>query len=257
MKLEFVPILEVAKKFYQVPLGIERFDAYIKAMGAYNDDVALVPMVGMNPMAKPHVAAKIDELIALEVEAAIQSELPNLEQDFMDVPGFFKVGICVSDDVKGGWTNRYLNDCGSRFFEVSAIQKRPWVTVLLWASETYTHQKVRAILQAQVFRTAYRLQLGEAKTLLEHINQEGQALAFAGNAVTLEFDDLEYSREVIKPHLESTHFPTIFACLYGDQAAKNVGYPALGLSSNAGFELALFDELKNPNSSLLLERASL
>jgi hypothetical protein len=257
MKLEFVPILSIAKEFYQVPLGMERFDAYIKAMGAYHDDIALVPMVGMNPMAKPHVSEKINELIALEVEAAIETELSNLEQAFMDFPGFFKVGICVADDVKGGWTNRYLNDCGSRFFEVCAIQKRPWVTVILWASETYTYQKIRAILQAQVFRTIYRLQFGDAKTLLEHLTQEGQALAFAQNTVKLEFDDLEYSREVIAPYLTSTHFPTIFASLYGDEAAKNVGYPALGLSSNAGFELALFDELKTPNSSLVLKRLSL
>ncbi len=244
MKLEFVPILEIAKVFYQVPIGTERFDAYIKAMGAYNDNIALVPMVGMNPMAKQHVNEKVDELIALELEEKIRDELPNLERHFTDVSGRFKVGICVSDDVKGGWTNRYLNDYKSRFFEVSAIQKRPWITVILWVSEMYTLGKLRALLQAQVFRTVYRLKTGEAKTLLEHMTQEGQVLAFAENTVTLEFDDLEYSREVIKPHFESTHFSTIFACLYGDEAAKSVGYPALGLSRNAGFELALFDALK-------------
>ena len=61
MKLEFVPILSIAKTFYQVPLSLERFEAYIKAMGVYNNDVVLVPMIGMNPMAKPHVAEKIDE----------------------------------------------------------------------------------------------------------------------------------------------------------------------------------------------------
>ena len=253
MNLEFVPILSVVKNFYQVPLGMERFDAYIQAMGAYNDDAALVPMIGMNPMAKSHVSEKINELIALEVENAIQSELPNLERYFANIPNQFKVGICVSDDVRGGWTNRYLNDCNSRFFEISGIKKRPWVVVMLWASQTYTPENVRALLQAQVFRTAYRLQVGETKTLYDHMIQEGQALAFAGNTVKLEFDDLEYSREVIQSHLASTHFPTVFACLYGDQAAKSVGYPALGLSSNAGFELALFDALKNLSSSFILE----
>jgi hypothetical protein len=251
MKLEFVPILKIARAFYDVPLGTERFDAYIKTMNAYDSDAALVPMVGMNPMAKPHVAAKIDELIALEVEAALTSELPNLEHHFADVPGRFKVGICVADDVKGGWTNRFLVDCKSRFFELDAIQKRPWVVVNLWASETYTIQKTQTILRAQVFRIAYRQEIGETQSLLEHLNQEGRALAFAGDTVTLELDDLEYSREIIAPHLTSTHFPTIFACLYGDDAAKNVGYPALGLSKDAGFELALFDALKNPNSRLM------
>jgi hypothetical protein len=44
--------------------------------------------------------------------------------------------------------------------------------------------------------------------------------------------------------LESTHQPTVIACLYGDEAAKELGYPPLGLSKNAGFQLALADALE-------------
>jgi hypothetical protein len=45
--------------------------------------------------------------------------------------------------------------------------------------------------------------------------------------------------EVIQPHLDLEHYPTQFACLFGDEAAKAVGYPPLGLSARAGFAVAL------------------
>ncbi|MCG8367305.1 MAG: hypothetical protein MJA27_28695 [Pseudanabaenales cyanobacterium] len=34
-------------------------------------------------------------------------------------------------------------------------------------------------------------------------------------------------------------FPTIFACLYGDQAAQSVGHPALGLPPRVGYAIAV------------------
>jgi len=74
------------------------------------------------------------------------------------------------------------------------------------------------------------------------MRQEGLALAFAGaTEPALDPDDLHYTREVIQPYLDSQHFPTIFACLYGDEAAKSVGYEPLGLSTKAGYALALAD----------------
>ena len=35
--------------------------------------------------------------------------------------------------------------------------------------------------------------------------------------------------------------PVQFACLFGDTAAREVGYAPLGLSANAGFEVALME----------------
>ena len=72
---------------------------------------------------------------------------------------------------------------------------------------------------------------------------EGNALAFAGaTEPELNDEETEYTREVIRPHLTAPvfeDFPTVFICLYGDQAAKRVGYPPLGLSHRAGCALAL------------------
>ena len=56
---------------------------------------------------------------------------------------------------------------------------------------------------------------------------------------TLDAEDTAYSREVLAPHLDSEDFPTRFACLYGDEAARSVGYTPLGLSRRAGYAVAL------------------
>ena len=71
--------------------------------------------------------------------------------------------------------------------------------------------------------------------------QEGQAAAFAGTVQLLDAEELAYTRAVVTPHLDTTSFPTAFACLYGDDAARAVGYLPLGLSTNAGYAPALDD----------------
>lgn len=62
-----------------------------------------------------------------------------------------------------------------------------------------------------------------------------------GFAPELDADELAYTRAVVAPQLDTTAFPTAFACLYGDDAARSVGYALLGLSADAGYALALHD----------------
>lgn len=40
-----------------MPLGRDCFNRYIQTLTGRGDDVALMPLVAMNPMGKPHVAA--------------------------------------------------------------------------------------------------------------------------------------------------------------------------------------------------------
>ncbi len=76
------------------------------------------------------------------------------------------------------------------------------------------------------------------------MTQEANALAFAGETViTLPDDEVAYAREVIAPHLDATDQPTVFACLFGDEAASEAGYPQFGLPKNAAIEVALVDAL--------------
>ena len=73
------------------------------------------------------------------------------------------------------------------------------------------------------------------------LKQEGLALHFAGAVSALEPADVEYSRAVLEPHLNTTEWAMILPCLYGDAAAKAVGHPPLGLSPDAGYAVALDD----------------
>jgi uncharacterized protein YjaZ len=74
------------------------------------------------------------------------------------------------------------------------------------------------------------------------LTQEGSVMALAGcTTPTLDPDDLEYTREVIETHRGAKDRATVMACLFGDAAARALGYPPQGLSERAGLALALHD----------------
>jgi hypothetical protein len=58
MKLEYVPLLKIQRELYGIPRGYERFQAYLQTMiDAGTRDLALPPLVAINPMGKDHVPA--------------------------------------------------------------------------------------------------------------------------------------------------------------------------------------------------------
>ena len=52
------------------------------------------------------------------------------------------------------------------------------------------------------------------------------------------------ARAVIETLGKDPPYATVFAALYGDAAAEQLGYPVLGLPSRPGFEVALADALE-------------
>jgi len=107
-------------------------------------------------------------------------------------------------------------------------------------------QSVRAVL----YRAAYCLIHG-ARNLSEMLRQEGAVTRFAGQALpNYDPEELNYIRELIAEHHQSTHQPIQFAAFYGDQIAAMVGYPSLGLSAYAGLVVATLDAPANPISLL-------
>jgi hypothetical protein len=253
MKFELVPILEKLRGLYLVPRGPNRFNAYIDlATGgaSASKDIPYPPLVTVNPMAKDHALEFVESWISLNAEDVAKTVLEgaNLRLESAEFSQTVKVGLSVLDDLKGGWTNRTFNDA-ARFKTAESLEKTGWVCVPLWTSEIPNLEELKMVVLESAFRAAFVVQHGDPKTLREMMAQEGLVAALASRS--LEFDnlesqleELEYSRAVIAPHLESTHQPTVIACLYGDEAAKELGYPALGLSKNAGFQLALADALE-------------
>ena len=259
MKLVFLPLLQTQRDLYALPRGMERFREYIKTMtDAETGDLAL-PLVAMNPMGKDHVPALIDEYIALGAERiaeeavstfalsrsaeALSADRQRATADRVGAKAddSYRVGLVVSDDLKGGWTNRWASEYSHRI-ESAAFLKRGFLTALLWTSEPASAANVRDAVLTAICRAEYLQTHPWPKTLGEMLDQEGDAMARAGcTTPALDEDDLDYTRTVIAPHRGATDRATIIACLFGDPAATALGYPPQGLSERAGLALALRD----------------
>src|SRR4051812_36031022 len=107
---------------------------------------------------------------------------------------------------------------------------------MLWVSDTPSVQQIRQGMLVNIYRTGYIRRHGMAQTLGEITVQEGTAAAFAGIEPQLDADDLAYSRVVLQPLLSESSYPLLVAALYGDTAARTLGYEPLGLSERAGLE---------------------
>ena len=241
MKLSFLPLLQVQRDLYAMPRGMERFREYIKTMTDPETGDLALPLVAMNPMGKEHVPALIDQYIALGAEDIAQAATAEAAALHTPSEREYKVGLVVSDDLKGGWTNRWASEFGYRI-EGQAITTRGFITAILWTSEPPSAGRVRDEVLTCIYRVEYLQSHRAPKTLREMLDQEGYAMARAGcTTPKLEDDDLEYTRTVLAPHLDAHDRGTVIPCLFGDAAAAALGYPPQGLSDRAGFALALHD----------------
>jgi hypothetical protein len=244
MKLEFVPLLQVQRDLHRLPRGWERFRAYMRTMIDPETDDVRLPLGSMNPMGKDHVPALLDRYLAFDADGLAARAVAEAESRLSNVEGEFKVTLVIVDDLMGGWTNRYSNELSARSGS-KPLLKRGWITGALWTSETPSEQAAREETLTAVYRAAHIQQHGFAATLREMIAQEGYAMAMAGcEQPSLDKDELEYTREVIAPNLDTKDYPVIITSLFGDVAAASLGYAPAGLSERAGFALALSDALR-------------
>ena len=236
-----MPLLRIQRALYDQPRGRERFQSYLRTMvDARTGDLAL-PLVAMNPMGRDHVPALLDRLLAVEADAAgaAAAAVAAGQPAPRAVPGRFRAALVVADDAHGGWTNRYQSEFDHRF-EGAALYKRAWITGILWTSEEPSAAAARREVATAVHRFAHVRRYGPATTLKAMLAQEGAAMAAAGcREPALDDDDLAYTRETMQPYLARGDRPTAVACLYGDEAARELGYRPLGFSRRAGLALAL------------------
>ena len=76
-------------------------------------------------------------------------------------------------------------------------------------------------------------------TLGDALAQEERIARAGGTTLApLDPDEAEYTRAVLADLLGASDFPTLFAALMGDAAARDAGYTPLGLSDRAGWRLA-------------------
>jgi hypothetical protein len=238
MHLELIPLLRAQRKLYDVPRGWERFREYLALMTGDTGDMVL-PLPAMNPMGKEHVSALYDTLLAIDADVVATQAVGKAGHRLEHVEGTFRVGLVVSDDAQGGWTNRYTGEFSHRF-DGEALLKRGWIVPIFWTGDWVSPVQVRQVVSAAIFRTAYIRRHGWPKTLRQMLAQEGLAATFAGIAEpAFEQDELKYIRQVVEPYLDASDYPILCACLFGDEAAQSLGYRSLGLAPRAGFGLAL------------------
>src|SRR5438874_7444433 len=132
-RVSLIPTLAAMRAVYEKPRDMARFRAYLDLLRSGTDDVG-VPVVAFNPMAKPHVAARLDALLAMDAEGAARAACAEAGARLPIDAGEWRVALQVPDDVAGGWTDRYLTDAQHRF-EGAAEVKRGFATALLWAGE--------------------------------------------------------------------------------------------------------------------------
>jgi hypothetical protein len=244
MKLEYVPMLAIQRELYRIPRGSGRFRQYLATMLDPDTGDLRLPLTMMNPMAKDHVARYIDLLHAMGAEEAgaraVEDAMAKLGED----PGQYRVGIVVADDAGGGWTHRAASELMHLQSEL-ALEKRGWITAILWSSETYGPPEIREEVLISIYRTLYVAKRGAPRTLREILLQEGAAMRLAGASnPALEPGALLRTREVLSSRLDCDDQATLIAALFGDRAARELGHPPLGLPPRAGLALALHGRLE-------------
>lgn len=242
MRLDYVPLLGIQRRLQGMPRDRVRFGEYLRTMTSEGRaDLELVPLVMMNPMGREHVTALLDALLALDADGVGARAAADAEAELAGGPGEFRAALVVVDDLKGGWTNRFDVEFNHRNW-YSTDPHRFWVTGVLWSSEPASAEAAREAMLTAAYRTAYIRDHGLAGTLRDMIAQEGHAMARAGCAgPVLDEDEVAYTREVIAPFLDAGDMRTCVECLFGDAAARTLGFTPRGLGPRAGLALALHD----------------
>jgi hypothetical protein len=266
MNLDYVPLLRVMRELHSIPRGQppdfngkRRFKQYLRTIFDYDRKVVKLPLlIAMNPMGKDHVTALLDAYLAMDGDGIGARAAADASARLADVPGDFKVGLVVVDDLMGGGSNRY--DC-EFFFRFGPNQLRGgstppkpnrwikefWLAGVLWSSEAATERAVREAILTAAHRHAYLHRHGPARTLRDLLAQEGQVMALAGcSGPTLDAEDIVYTREVLIPYLDAEDMRTCMECLFGDEPGRMLGFTPRGLSPWAGLALALHDARLRP-----------
>jgi hypothetical protein len=258
MKLNYVPLLPLQRQLQGLPRDYARFQEYLRTvMNSEGTGPELVPLLLANPMARDHVTALLDALLALDADGVAARAASEVSAQLDSVPGDYDVGLVVVDDLMGGWTNRYAAEYTIRF-QIGPppeprprwMTTRPWVYGVLWSSEPASEKSAREAILTAIHRMAYVQQHGLAQSVRARLAQEGQVMAAAGcTAPILDPDDIAYTREVLLPLLDAEDMRTTIECVFGD-AGRTLGFSPHGLSPWAGLALALHDATPNRSQHL-------
>lgn len=240
MTFELLPTIDIMIDLYKQPSNFERFKTYLETLqGGKKGDLAF-PITGFNPMAKEHLPDKLVELKKLGAEEIIEETLKDLNDKFIskNPKRNFKVAINLSDDLKGGWTNRFTSDYDSKF-KFNGLITRDFCTPVFWASENFTKDQIKKRTLEYVFRTIYWLTCPKPKTLKEHVEQESYVAGEVNFNNQIPKKIFALIDRFYKENQNSENYHLIFNFFYGDKASESLAFPTFGVIENCtGFEYA-------------------
>ncbi|HEY1038057.1 MAG TPA: hypothetical protein VGF30_01555 [Bacteroidia bacterium] len=239
MNFELLPILDKIIELYQKPRTFERFREYLALLSGDTKNDLEVPIGAFNPMAKEHILYKLDEFKKLGAEEIAREELKKLNEETknLDPKTTLKVVLCVSDDLKGAWTNRFTSDYDSKF-KLNGLISRNFCTPIFWTGEKYSKQLIADRIREYCYRSVYRLSHPAPQTLEEHILQEQFVYkkSVSKPGVIIDFNTLD---SFYRAQKTNDDYLTIFNFLYGDSAMESLGNTAKGISEEmAGYKYA-------------------
>ena len=211
MKFEYVPLLRIQRDLQELPRDYKRFKQYLDTIFKHDTlGIELPPLVAMNPMGKDHVTRLLDEFLALDADTIAGEAACEASRHLVDEPWDIKAGLVISDDLAGGWTNRFACEFGLRFgpdhlrFQSNRKHELPrwlshfWITGVVWSSEPATAEspwRWRRCASDSVCATAR-----PART---RGHDAARGASAAGARADLDADDLDYTREMIQPYLDA------------------------------------------------------
>ena len=227
-----IPTLDLIKELYESPMSPNRFDRYLRLLQGSEAKDLMLPIAGFNPMAKPTVLEKVNELIALRAEDLVEDVIRALiQKSIIDSELTLGLAINVGDDIGGSWTTRYQTDYESKY-RIKPMLKRNFCILFFWSSESYNRHLIEKRIKAYILRYIYQLEHGSPQTLQDHINIE----SFVYSALGLNAPLLDNSaKSYLEQRKNTTSHPEIFNFLYGDDASIHMGYSHHGCDQGYPF----------------------
>jgi hypothetical protein len=150
-----------------------------------------------------------------------------------------RISLTYCDDLLGGWTNRALIELEGLLHPAAGAERWNWLSVPIWSSEAVELEPLRLRVRSALLRMGYAGLQGPPVTLRQILRQEAEVAALAGHIeIEMDPDEMAYTWHVLQPLLDQVDQASLVGALFGDQAARALGYQPLGLSERAGINWA-------------------
>ncbi len=235
--ITILPTFELMQEIYDQPLGPGRFGAYLKILQGSSKTDLEVPISGFNPMAQPHVLAKMNELRALGIDDICASLVKKWNKE-MDIE--LAIGINVADDLMGGWTQKFATDFDSKF-KINALIERKFCAPYFYTSEKYTKDQIQSTIETYFFRSLFRLRNSRIKVLEDYYQQElfvCESTLETDHKGSMSVEEIKHLKDFLTNNQDSDDYPLIFNFFYGDEASNSLGYSTYGIAEKNGFHYA-------------------